>query len=1003
MNKLNRSFALFLKGVLTIGLLPTAALPATPSPAQGPAWERIAALPLGFQPNRGQAQPGTEFLATGLSANVSFSRGFATLTIPAPSGHGTAAVTLKFVGGNPAVRPVAEKLIPGFSQSYFVGNDSSKWITKVPEYEQIRYRDVWPGIDAVFYGNGRQLEYDLVVSPGADASRIRLQFPGVASISSDDSGGLTLATGAGAIRQKAPVVYQQIAGSRRPVRARYQVGRDGVVRFEIERYDRHSQLIIDPVIVFSTPRLLTLPAPMSGFGVVVTSIGQLYVAGQTVAAAPSPSCPMADVTPITSVFIIKLDSLGNSGQSLILSGCDGDSAAAGLALDGSENVLITGSTKASNFLFTSNGFQQTYGDTAGSGNTDGFLVELAASANANPGLPLYSTYIGSTGNDTGNAVAADSSGKVYVAGQTCAATFHTTTGPAYGGACDGFALKIDPSQSNAASLIYSTYLGGTAADSANGIAVDSGSNAYVAGSTASGTFNPTTATGFITATSAGTEGFLVKLNSAGSAATWLTFISGGPVSALALDKSANAYVTGTTSGSLPASPTNLGFQTTTQGGTDAFLERFNTSTTGAASFVYSTYLGGSGNDAGYAVTVDNVGNAFVAGQTSSANFPSTNGAVVPAPSNAPDGFVTEVNTNISGDGSRTASLVLGGDGSDIATAVATNFAGGTFLTGATASTNFGGQTGEAGSGAFALKLALPAATRIGIFRSSNNAVVLDRNGDVAYQASDPVTLFGAPGDKLITGDWTGDGTTKIGIYRPSNSVFALDMNGNGVFDPGIDVTGVYGQAGDVPIVGDWTGDGRTKIGIYRPSKQLFVLDTNGNLAFDGADTSGIFGSPGDTPIVGDWTGNGRTKIGIYRSSNQLFVLDTNGNLGFDAGVDMLGFYGVGGDVPILGDWTGDGKTKIGIYRPSSQIFVLDLNGNLAFDGGIDAFGFFGLSGDKPIVGDWTGDGKAKIGIFRPSNALWVLDVDGNISFSPIFDRYGIYGLPTDTTILGKWK
>jgi uncharacterized repeat protein (TIGR01451 family) len=283
-------------------------------------------------------------------------------------------------------------------------------------------------------------------------------------------------------------------------------------------------------------------------------------------------------------------------------------------------------------------------------------------------------------------------------------------------------VKIDPSFPNASdrrSLVYSTLIGGAGSDDAYAVAVDSGGNAYVAGTTTStsATFLPTTTTGFmLSKTDSNLDGFLIKFDPTGPNANWLSFIPGGQVYGLALftdvSSHVNAYVAGVTTGLSNVNPTHLGFQTTPEGGNDAFLERYDTSVNGNGSFVYSTYLGGNGNDVSLSVAADSSGIAYVAGQEGSTNFPSTGALGTPATPSVPNSlfnvFLAEVNTNASGAASEVNLLILGGDnyyGPDNATAIALDSSNNVFLTGTAASRDFAGVTGQVGIGPYALKLA----------------------------------------------------------------------------------------------------------------------------------------------------------------------------------------------------------------------------------------------------------------------------------------------------------
>jgi hypothetical protein len=271
-----------------------------------------------------------------------------------------------------------------------------------------------------------------------------------------------------------------------------------------------------------------------------------------------------------------------------------------------------------------------------------------------------------------------------------------------------------------------------------------------------------------------------------------------------------------------------------------------------------------------------------------------------------------------------------------------------------------------------------------------------------YLPNGTVTQFGLPGDLPVVGDWTGNGVVKIGVFRPSTQAWYLDSNGNGVYDPGVDITGQFGIPGDMPVVGDWTGNGVTKVGIYRPSLSLWALDVNGTATWASNDVFGYFGLPGDTPIVGDWTGTGTTKVGIFRSSNAIWALDNDGNLAWDQPADTYGQFGFPNDLPVVGDWTNSGITRVGIFRPSNALWALNVSGTLTWTPPTDTDGFFGFANDTPIVGDWRGIGQTQVGIYRPGAALWALDIAGTLSWAAPPDTYNTIGPANATPVVARF-
>ena len=372
----------------------------------------------------------------------------------------------------------------------------------MPSFARVKYTGVYPGIDLVYYGNQRQLEYDLLVAAHADPRRIALAFEGVRALSLDAEGNLILQTSHGEITQHKPVIYQDIDGKRQTVDGRYVLRAKNRVGFHVARYDTTRPLVIDPVL-------------------------------------------------------------------------------------------------------------------------------------------SYSTYLGGSGNDIGHAIAVDSSGNAYVTGVTRSANFPGASGKSdpvrpRQGSNDVFVTKLNAAGS---ALVYSTYLGGSGGDIGHAIAVDSAGNAYVTGETDSGTPTPTSVpfptTGAFDATyNLGGDAFVSKLNAAGNALVYSTFLGGGGTErgyGIAVDGSGAAYVTGHTNSDNASSGPTGGFPTVgplqannnSPGIYDAFVTKFSP----GGALIYSTYLGGTGNEFslyGGAIAVDSAGNAYVGGSTG-ASFPGDDG------------------------------------------------------------------------------------------------------------------------------------------------------------------------------------------------------------------------------------------------------------------------------------------------------------------------------------------------------------------------------------------
>jgi len=639
-------------------------------------------LPLSFEANDGQTNARVNFVARGAGYSAFLTPTSAVLALG--QGGTSNVVTMKIVGANPASHAVGLDKQPGVSND-FIGNDPSKWHTNIANYTDVAYKNAYRGIDLVYHGDQRQLEYDFVVKPGASPGAIRLAFDGVTGKSLDAQGNLVLRTSGGDVVEHAPVAYQTINGVRHSVASRFVIGRGGQVGFQVGRYDHSRPLVIDPVMILSYSTYLGGSQADDALAIAVDGSGNAYVTGET----SSNDFPTANPfqshnnTRYGTAFVTEFNSTGTALVYSTYLGGSGTDRAWGIAVDSSGDAFVTGTTNSSDFP-TVNAFQPGFASGG-----DAFLTKL------NPGGSslLYSTYIGSTGGNFGRGVAVDGSGNAYVTGETYSTSFPTTPGAfqtALTGAQNAIVTKINPSLAGASSLVYSTYLGGTYRDIGYGIAVDGSGNAYVTGETGSIDF-PTTAGAFQSANRGNTNAFMTKLNAAGSALVYSTYLGGSRYDygyGIAVDGSGNAYVAGLTKST--DLPTTAGaFQTTLGGGSyDAFVAKINPSQAGAASLVYSTYLGGKGNDAAYGIAVDGSGNAYVTGLTTSTNFPTLHPVQAKyggGGGGGGDAFVTKLNPTGS---ALVYSSYLGGSVSDEGDAIAVDTSGNAFVTGSTSSLNF---------------------------------------------------------------------------------------------------------------------------------------------------------------------------------------------------------------------------------------------------------------------------------------------------------------------------
>jgi uncharacterized protein (TIGR03437 family) len=644
-------------------------------------------FPLTFEPNQGQTDARVRFQARGPGYTLFLTPREAVLRLP------DSVLRMRFPGARRSPALDGQEVTGGLSH-YLRGRDPRRWRTGIPQFGRVRYRDLWPGIDLVFYGNQGGLEFDFVVSPGSDPSVIQLGFEGPRRVRLDVAGDLTLETAPSRSRLglRRPEVYQEIAGVRRPVEGRFVLAGRDRVGFAVGAYDRTQPLVIDPVLVYST--YLGGGRDDVGRSVAVDAEGNAYVTGQTASTdfpTAGPARPSSGGQ--EDAFVAKLNAAGSALVYATYLGGRENESGRGIAVDRAGNAYVAGSTTSPDFP-TVGAFQSQ------TRVTDAFIAKLNPAGSS----LIYSTLLGGSQGDWANTLAIDGAGAAYVAGETSSSDFPTRNAaqPSRApGDCrfgdfgfiliipcgDAFVAKLSPAGNT---LEYSTYLGGRNAgfagsggdlggeDYATAIAVDDSGNAYVTGRTLSAAF-PTTPGAFRTsATPADAPlAFVTKYNASGRVA-YSTYLGSGDGQGIAADSSGSAYVTGGTYYS--TFPTAAPVQRTLGGESDAFVSKLNA--TGSA-LVYSTFLGGSGNDGGSAIALDASGGVYVAGGTCSSNFPTRDS--LQGYGGACDAFVAKFAP--AGD-SLVYSTFLGGAGSDGANGIAASPGGNVWVTGRTASDNF---------------------------------------------------------------------------------------------------------------------------------------------------------------------------------------------------------------------------------------------------------------------------------------------------------------------------
>jgi hypothetical protein len=729
---------------------PSQGHPAAATPAFAASYGK---LPLSFEANQGQSDRQVKFLSRGSGYSLFLTDSAAVLALskgtapskrgfdragiarqqPGPSARAakTDVVRMELAGASRGLRVTGADQVPG-TANYFIGKDPANWHPDVPTYAKVKYAGVYPGIDLVYYGNQRQLEYDFVIAPGADPKHVRLHFAGAKKLQLNAHGDLEVKATDGEIAFRKPAVYQVVEGRRRSVPGRFTLHTRNRVGFSVGGYDKTSPLTIDPILEYST--YLGGSGDDFASAIAVDSAGNAYVTGE----ASSTDFPVTTgayqtVNPNAGngcAFIAKLNSAGTSlVYATYLGGSTAYAEGSSIAVDSIGDAYVTGGTQASDFPTTASAVQPKYPGTIStigttrSGTTTSFITKLNPAGN---GL-VYSTYLGGSGattnsgaGDYGTSIALDSSGDAFVAGYTYSinfptthGAFRTTNGAAANSATNAFVAKLNPAGTG---LVYSTYLGGSGGnegqgDLASGVAIDAGGNAYVTGSAYSSNF-PVTSGALQTVNHAAANpensaysasAYVTKLNPAGTALVYSTYLGGSGDfnvgQGIAVDHGGNAYLTGSTDSSdFPM--TSGAFQTTNKSGqyynsvlyygSVSFVTKLNPAGT---ALVYSTYLGGTGGDYGNSIAVDSNGNAYVTGDSYSTDFPVTsdafqrvnNGAIPQLDDD--NAFVTELNSTGS---ALVYSTYLGGtsEDSDYGQGIALDSAGNVYVTGDTGSTDF---------------------------------------------------------------------------------------------------------------------------------------------------------------------------------------------------------------------------------------------------------------------------------------------------------------------------
>jgi hypothetical protein len=746
--KLKRSVTV---AVLSLGLFVTGISAPTSAISSDNVKARVVEFyskaPLSFEARQGQADGGADFSSRGNGYTIFISPAEASLVLrnEKPSDarrakstgtcHQADMVTMKIVGAKTTAKSTAIDPLPG-KVNYFIGNDPKRWRTKVSTYGRVKYENVYRGVDLIYHGNQRQLEFDFIVAPGANPDSIALKFEGAAKLELDAQGNLVATTASGQkIVERKPVIYQEANGERQEVPGGYVLAENYQVGFQIASYDQTKPLIIDPTLTYAT-YLGGRHADLGQGGIAVDSQGNFYVGGQTVSTdfppppPPLPTAPTRDLpgqsrphgpNPLgKDGFVTKFNADGTIAYSIYLGAMANDpgggTQVSGVAIDADDSVCLVGTTECHGSIFPSSlEFPTTssaYKPHKEGVDHDAFVMKLATDIDGNISIK-YSTLFGGPDDEDGHGIAvnSDSHRTICITGTTHssqgivpASLIPTAFQPTWGGNNDAFVAKFDPTKAGAASLIYSTYIGGSGNEQifavgftdryAGGIAVDGAGNAYVIGSTDStddflkppaGSFKQLHAA--VATGTADFDAFVIKFDHNGNrlAATYLGGSNPDYGVAIAVDGFNNLYVTGRTrSVDFGVTPTHLkGFDFNVSGkplGPDldgVFVAKLDSDLT---KLLYATYLGPG---VGASIAVDCANNAYVTGNANE-EFPNSSQLPTSGGTGVDDSFVAVLNAN--GD-ALTFSTRMGGSKGDTGSGIAVaNATGKIYVAGTTSAT-----------------------------------------------------------------------------------------------------------------------------------------------------------------------------------------------------------------------------------------------------------------------------------------------------------------------------
>jgi Beta-propeller repeat len=954
-------------------------------------------LPLSFEQNQGQTDERVKFLSRSNGYTIFFTETEAVIKT-----RGENVLQMRFEDANKS--PRLEGVEARTHQTNYLKGEEKDWKRNIPNYEKIAYRELYQGVDAIFYGVQKEVEYDFIVAPNADANQIKLSFEGAENLVLDSKGDLHIKVGESEIVQRAPFIYQEIGDERVEIEGKFAVDAEKMtVGFEIGEYDRNQALVIDPRLVYSTyfggDTNSTSVLGDEIVGIAVDNGGNIFVAGNTTSTdlqttggafqtqlKPGQVCRSDSFVNCGDAFVAKINPAGDDFLYFTYIGGQLNDEVKDLAIGSDGLPVIVGGTDprviptcggVTNFVATpypttGNHFQDAPRNIVNGclrSTADAFITKLNSTGS---GL-VYSTYYQGRGDDAAFGVALDSDNNIYVVGQTTSSDLPTKNGfqnsvaDSSAGNGDSFIAKFDPSKSGFASFLYGSLIGGADRDLFVDIAVDAAKNAYIVGATASTDIlakSPSSLPPLQANNNGSIDGIIAKIdptNTSGqNSLVYLTYFGGierDQIEGVAVEPNTQrAFITGFTDSESDFPLLNAFDSTANE--TDGFVAKLNADGT---TMFYSTLIGGSGSfDAPKEIKIDAAGNAYIFGKTNSNDFPTVN-AFQTSNAGGFDAFAAKISAvpNTTTPPQLLWSSYYGGNNAEVGFSMALDKKGQVYLTGLTASTDLfisavnlkaGAILSDINTDGFIARIESTFNDSVGVYDSS--ALQFSLRNPLSNGGANATINFGSAGDLPVVGDWNGDGETEMGVYDSTSGQFTLRRKLCPSICVNVSTTVNFGQAGDLPVAGDWDADGDDTIGVYRPSTGQFLLADSLSSNPPITHTVNFTASGNIVPLAGDWNGDGQDTVGFYVSPISLASVGRFQLTNQDAAnptSNIISKFGSLNEKPVAGDWDGDGRDSVGLWSSTSGLFSLtNNNSNIAISFRLQE------AGDFPVVGDWDG-------------------------------------------------